>query len=103
MSANTMAVSPLPLSRQQPPSSQDFVRALKAPSDPPVEGGPTKIDIAEAAWANKAFYVLCKGEVITEWILTKLLKEKDKETCVWNQSLLFCAEEAYRIQRTGNL
>jgi hypothetical protein len=83
-----MAVS----SRQQPPSSQDFVRALKAPSDPPVEGGPTKIDIAEAAWANKAFYVLCKGEVITEWILTKLLKEKDKETCVWNQSLLFCAE-----------
>lgn len=77
-----MAMNSQPISRQQPQSSQDFVRALKAPSDPPIEGGPTKIDIAQSAWANKSFYVLSKGEVITEWILTKFLREKDKETCV---------------------
>jgi len=64
-------------------SSQEFVRSLKAPLDPPVEGGPTKIEIAQEAWSNVAFYVPSKGEVIAEWILTKLLKEKDKtNVCV---------------------
>ncbi|KAF9535580.1 Urb2/Npa2 family-domain-containing protein [Crepidotus variabilis] len=61
-------------------SSQDFVRALKAQPDPPSPGGPTKIEIAEQAWANSGFYVPSKGEVIADWILTRLLKEKDKET-----------------------
>lgn len=65
-------------------SSQEFVRTLKAPSDPPVGDGPTKLEIAQEAWSNEAFYVPSKGEVIAEWILTKLLKEKDKtNVCVW--------------------
>lgn len=60
-------------------SSQDFVRALKAASDPPVAGGPSKIEIAQQAWANTSFYMPSKAEVIVDWIFTKLLKEKGKE------------------------
>lgn len=60
-------------------SSQDFVRALKASSDPPVAGGPSKIEIAQQAWADTNFYMPSKAEVIADWIFAKLLKEKGKE------------------------
>ncbi|KAF5312634.1 hypothetical protein D9619_003319 [Psilocybe cf. subviscida] len=61
-------------------SSQDFVRALKAAVDPPVSGGPPKIDIALKAWNDSSFYVPSKAEIIADWLLTKLLKEKGKES-----------------------
>ncbi|KAF7982078.1 hypothetical protein HWV62_30382 [Athelia sp. TMB] len=61
-------------------SSQSFVRALKAPSDPPQKDGPSKIEIALDAWSDQSFYVPNKGEVISEWILTKLLKDKSKQS-----------------------
>ncbi|KAG6911773.1 hypothetical protein DXG01_000019 [Tephrocybe rancida] len=61
-------------------TSQGFIRALKATSDPPVQGGPLKIKIARQAWDNHSFYVPNKAEVIVEWIMGKFLKEKDKET-----------------------
>ncbi|KAG7450276.1 uncharacterized protein BT62DRAFT_962067 [Guyanagaster necrorhizus] len=57
-------------------SSQDFVRALKSSSDPPFPEGPPKIEIAKQAWDNKAFYVPRKEEVIADWVLIRLLKEK---------------------------
>ncbi|KAK0208512.1 Urb2/Npa2 family-domain-containing protein [Desarmillaria ectypa] len=57
-------------------SSQGFVRALKSSSDPPSPEGPLKIDIARQAWDNKAFYVPRKEEVIADWVLTRLVKEK---------------------------
>jgi hypothetical protein len=60
-------------------SSQSFVRALKAPSDPPQPEGPHKIDIARITWDDASFYVPSKGEVIVDWLLTKLLKDKAKE------------------------
>ncbi|KAF9480438.1 hypothetical protein BDN70DRAFT_931712 [Pholiota conissans] len=60
-------------------SSQDFVRALKAALDPPVTGGLSKLEIAEAAWSNANFYVPSKAELISDWLFTKLLKEKGKE------------------------
>ncbi len=60
-------------------SSQGFVRALKSSSDPPFPEGPLKIEIARQAWDNKAFYVPRKEEVIADWVLTRLLKEKS--TC----------------------
>ncbi|KAF9560209.1 hypothetical protein CPC08DRAFT_690317 [Agrocybe pediades] len=60
-------------------SAQDFVRALRAPSDPPVAGGPLKIEIAQNAWTDSSFYVPSKAKIISEWILTKLLKEKAKD------------------------
>ncbi|KAG5648160.1 hypothetical protein DXG03_006114 [Asterophora parasitica] len=60
-------------------TSQGFVRALKAASDPPTTGGPSKIKIAREAWDDASFYVPNKAEVVVEWVLSKFLKEKDKE------------------------
>ncbi|KAF8641079.1 hypothetical protein AX17_000723 [Amanita inopinata Kibby_2008] len=60
-------------------SSQDFVRALKSTTDPLVPGGPTKIEIAERAWRDSSLYLPNKAEVIADWILTKLLKDRGKD------------------------
>jgi hypothetical protein len=60
-------------------SSQDFIRALKAQSDPPSPTLPSKIEIAQLVWNTPAMYVPCKGAVIAEWILTRLLKDKSTE------------------------
>ncbi|KAF9036465.1 hypothetical protein BDZ89DRAFT_1157548 [Hymenopellis radicata] len=57
-------------------SSQDFIRALKASSDPPVANGPFKIEIARAGWQNSGLYVLRKEELIADWILTQFHKDK---------------------------
>ncbi|KAJ7900109.1 Urb2/Npa2 family-domain-containing protein [Mycena olivaceomarginata] len=57
-------------------ASQAVYHALKAPSDPPRIGGPSKIQIASAAWDDKSLYMPNKGEVIAEWVLAKLLKDK---------------------------
>ncbi|KAG5639320.1 hypothetical protein H0H81_004523 [Sphagnurus paluster] len=73
-------------------SSRDFVTALKAASDPPTPGGLFKIQIARQAWDNPSFYVPNKAEVIVEWIVSKFLKEREKEIvsnpildlCFWN-------------------
>jgi hypothetical protein len=59
-------------------TSQDFVKALKSSSDPPFADGPTKIEIARSTWDNCSFYAPRKGEVITEWILGLLMKEKER-------------------------
>ncbi|KAJ7706421.1 Urb2/Npa2 family-domain-containing protein [Mycena rosella] len=55
---------------------QAVYHALKAPSDPPQAGGPLKIQIAASAWDDRSLYMPNKGEVIAEWVLTKLLKDK---------------------------
>lgn len=60
-------------------SSQAFVRALKGASDPPIAGGRSKIELARNAWENVLFYVPRKEEVIADWLLTKLIKDKDKD------------------------
>lgn len=57
-------------------ASQAVYHALKAPSDPPQPGGHLKIHIASTAWDNKSLYMPNKGEVIGEWVLTKLLKDR---------------------------
>ncbi|KAI0768505.1 Urb2/Npa2 family-domain-containing protein [Trametes elegans] len=62
-----------------PQNAQDFIRALKASSDPPHVGGPFKIDIARDAWDNTLLYVPNKAEAIVEWLLTRLLKDKSKD------------------------
>lgn len=64
---------------QNTQSSQSFVRALKAPSDPPHAGGQSKIELAREAWDNTEFYVPNKGVIIADWLLSKLLKDKDRE------------------------
>lgn len=60
-------------------SSQNFVRTLKSPNDPPVPGGPLKIALAEQAWEDTTFRVANKEEVIVDWLLTKWLKEKSAD------------------------
>ncbi|KAA1468590.1 hypothetical protein DENSPDRAFT_833947 [Dentipellis sp. KUC8613] len=63
-------------------SSQTFVRALKAPSDPPKPGDPTKIEIARQAWNTASFRVPNKGETIVEFLLTRLLKDRGRESAL---------------------
>ena len=63
-------------------SAQEFVKALKAPSDPPDADGPLKIQIVTQAWHDSGFHVPNKEEVIVEWILTRLLKDKDRKQYV---------------------
>jgi hypothetical protein len=60
-------------------SSQDFIRALKSSSDPPLSDGPSKIQIAKDAWNDPSLYLPNKNQVITDWLLTRLLKTKSKE------------------------
>jgi hypothetical protein len=69
-------------------SSQFFVRALKASSDPPQPEGPYKIEIARETWDNASFHVPNKGEVIVDWLLAKLLKDKAKQFVTSKLSLL---------------
>lgn len=59
-------------------TSQGFVRALKAASDPPIAGGPFKIEIARRAWDDASFHVPCKSEVVADWVLTKFMKERTR-------------------------
>lgn len=70
-----------------PQNAQDFIRALKAPFDPPQPGGPLKIDIARLAWDNAQLYVPNKSEAIVEWLLSRLLKDKSKARYVHLVSL----------------
>ncbi|KAH9947654.1 Urb2/Npa2 family-domain-containing protein [Amylocystis lapponica] len=60
-------------------SAQEFVRALRAPTDPPHPNGPFKIEVARQTWENTTLYIPNKAEVITDWLLTRLLKDKAKE------------------------
>jgi hypothetical protein len=59
-------------------SSQNFARALKAQSDPPNPGEPSKIEIARQAWEDGSFKVTNKAEATVEFILNRLLKDKAK-------------------------
>jgi hypothetical protein len=77
------------MSSQTTLSAQSFVRALKAPSDPPLPEEQHKIEMARKAWDDMSFYVPGKGELIVDWLFTKLLKDKEKE-CVVRRSLIIC-------------
>ncbi|KAG2075229.1 hypothetical protein BDR04DRAFT_1070464 [Suillus decipiens] len=61
-----------------PLSAQSFVRLLKAPTDPPNSESPLKIQIACAAWDDTTIHIQNKHELIAEFILTRLLKDKSK-------------------------
>ncbi|KAH9075806.1 Urb2/Npa2 family-domain-containing protein [Lactarius deliciosus] len=61
-------------------SVQSFVRALRAPTDPPRPGDPPKIDIASDAWYTTSFCVPRKAEIIIEWCLTRLLKDGTRDS-----------------------
>jgi hypothetical protein len=63
-------------------SAQQFIKALKAQTDPPVGDGPLKIDLAEQAWNDASFHLPNKAEVIADWILSKFFKERGNGLCV---------------------
>ncbi len=55
------------------------MRALKGPFDPPFEDGMLKIELATEAWRKTSLYVPSKAEVLGEWVLVHLLKNKEKD------------------------
>ncbi|KAF5368462.1 hypothetical protein D9758_002365 [Tetrapyrgos nigripes] len=57
-------------------TSQDFVKALKSSSDPPVPNEPTKIEIARTTWDNSSFYAPRKGEIIADWSFGVVIEGK---------------------------
>lgn len=59
---------------------QEFIRALKASSNPPVPGGQTKIEIARHAWDDNTFLLPSKAQVIADWLLSTFLKDKFQST-----------------------
>jgi len=61
---------------------QEFIRALKASSNPPVPGGRTKIEIARHAWDDNTFFLPSKAQVIADWLLSTFLKDKFQSTWV---------------------
>ncbi|EIN13586.1 hypothetical protein PUNSTDRAFT_129265 [Punctularia strigosozonata HHB-11173 SS5] len=60
-------------------TSQDIVRALRAPVDPPKPGGPSKIEIARTAWNDGSLNFPQKREFLLEYVLSRFLKEKNAE------------------------
>lgn len=60
-------------------SPQIFIRALKAPADPPKPGDPSKVEIALKAWHTPSFVVPSKVESIVDFILTRLLKDRSRD------------------------
>ncbi len=55
--------------------SSQFVRLLKSSSDPPTENGPLKIEIAEKVWNDASFYVPRKAQIISDWLVNRLIKD----------------------------
>ncbi|CAL1696498.1 unnamed protein product [Somion occarium] len=60
-------------------SALELIRALKASSDPPSLNGPSKIQLAQDGWNNASLYMPNKAETVLEWLLTRLLKDKNKD------------------------
>jgi hypothetical protein len=64
-------------------SSEALIKALKAPTDPPSGTSLLKIELAQKAWDTQSLYVPSKAELLSDWLLAKLLKEKDNERHVF--------------------
>ncbi|WWD20814.1 hypothetical protein CI109_105291 [Kwoniella shandongensis] len=50
-------------------SASTLIKSLRAASDPPIENGPKKIEIAREAWAATNFHVPRKAEVLRDWVV----------------------------------
>jgi hypothetical protein len=58
---------------------EDYVRALKAAEDPPRPSEASKIEIARTVWDDQQINFPQKREFLFEFILSRLLKEKNAE------------------------
>lgn len=54
---------------QTPLTGSALIKSLKAAQDPPVAGGPSKVDIATTAWSDADLVVPRKADVIRDWVL----------------------------------
>ncbi|KZO94986.1 hypothetical protein CALVIDRAFT_185996 [Calocera viscosa TUFC12733] len=63
-------------------SSEAFIRALKAPHDPPTSSSVHKIELATRAWFARDLYIPGKAELIADWALTRLLKDRNNSSTV---------------------
>jgi len=53
-------------------SAHAFIRALKAPADPPRDETRTKIELASDAWHTSSLYIPSKDEILVEWLLSQI-------------------------------
>ena len=81
-----------PMHQDFPSTSQDLIRALKSPTDPPTGHAFSKIQMASQAWSQFTCYFPSKDQVIADWILTRFLKEKDKPRYLTSNSTSFCLQ-----------
>lgn len=63
-------------------SSEAFIKAIKGVSDPPVEGGLSKVELALEALSRSSLYIPARAEIITEWAISKMCKERMSPMCV---------------------
>ncbi|CAK9780125.1 unnamed protein product [Cutaneotrichosporon oleaginosum] len=67
-----------------PLTGSALIKALKGASDPPVAGGPTKIALAAAAWADEGLVVPRKADVIRDWVLEAWARPKTGQSAIAN-------------------
>ncbi|WVQ85973.1 hypothetical protein IAT38_008141 [Cryptococcus sp. DSM 104549] len=60
-------------------SASALIKSLRAASDPPEQGGPSKAQIGLEAWAAKDFHVPRKAEVLRDWVLESWTKAKPSD------------------------
>jgi hypothetical protein len=66
------ALAPSRASPEPGPSAltgSTLIKSLKSAQDPPTPAGPTKIEIAAAAWADASLVVPRKADVLRDWIV----------------------------------
>lgn len=78
-------------------SALELIRALKASSDPPSLNGPSKIQLAQDGWNNASLYMPNKAETVLEWLLTRLLKDKNKDVYVFRLFIIASSETCFLI------
>ncbi|KAG6334068.1 hypothetical protein ID866_5018 [Astraeus odoratus] len=84
-----------PLAQESTPRHiHALVRLLKAPSDPPSAGGPSKIDFAYRAWSDRSFAAANKTEVLIEWILSSFARD-GKRCAELTSPILFFSQFAH--------
>lgn len=74
---NSRALRPGRVAEMSLSSAHAFIRALKAPSDPPPSEHRRKIELAREAWDTPSLYIPSKPEVLVDWLLSQLLKNPD--------------------------
>ena len=61
--------------------------ALRAPDDPPTPGGPSKIELAERAWATSEYIIPRKAQFFLDALLDRLNRARDDVRSVcWRTS-----------------